>query len=40
MDSQTLDNLIADAVNEEKALALKADELALQNKQLAENTKN
>lgn len=36
MDSQTLDNLIADAVNEEKALALKADELALQNKQFAD----
>ena len=35
-DMTALDQLIDDAVNEEKALALKADELALQSKQFAE----
>ena len=35
-DSEALDALIEDAVNEEKALAIKADELALQSKQFAE----
>lgn len=35
-DYKALDGLIADAVNEEKALALKAEELSLQNKQFAE----
>ena len=35
-DMKALDELIEDAVNEEKALATRADELALQSKQLAE----
>lgn len=35
-DSEALDALIEDAVNEEKALAIKADELALQSKQFAD----
>ena len=35
-DIGALDQLINDAVNEEKALAVKADELALQSKQFAE----
>ena len=35
-DIKALDELIEDAVNEEKALATKADELALQSKQFAE----
>lgn len=35
-DMTALDQLIDDAVNEEKALALKAEELSLQNKQFAE----
>lgn len=35
-DMKALDELIEDAVNEEKALATKADELALQSKQFAE----
>lgn len=36
MDNKALDELIDDAMAEEKSLALKADELALQNKQFAE----
>ena len=35
-DDKALDELIEDAVNEEKALAIKADELALQSKQFAD----
>ncbi len=35
-DLDALNQLIDDAVNEEKSLAIKADELALQNKQFAE----
>lgn len=35
-DLDALNQLIDDAVNEEKALALKADELAIQNKQFAD----
>lgn len=35
-DMKALDELIEDAVNEEKALATRADELALQSKQFAE----
>lgn len=35
-DLDALNQLIDDAVNEEKSLAVKADELALQNKQFAE----
>ena len=35
-NKEALDSLIADAVNEEKELALKADELALQSKQFAD----
>lgn len=35
-DNKALDELIEDAVNEEKALAIKADELALQSKQFAD----
>lgn len=35
-DMKALDELIEDAVNEEKALATKADELALQSKQFAD----
>lgn len=35
-DREALDALIEDAVNEEKALAIKADELALQSKQFAD----
>ncbi len=35
-DIDALNQLIDDAVNEEKALALKADELAIQNKQFAD----
>ena len=36
MDNKALDELIDDAMAEEKSLALKADELALQSKQFAE----
>ena len=36
MDDKALDELIDDAMAEEKSLALKADELALQSKQFAE----
>lgn len=36
MDNKALDELIDDAMTEEKSLALKADELALQSKQFAE----
>lgn len=36
MDNKALDQLIDDAMAEEKSLALKADELALQSKQFAE----
>lgn len=35
-DLEALNQLIDDALNEEKSLAIKADELALQNKQFAE----
>lgn len=35
-DLEALDQLIDNAVNEEKSLAIKADELALQNKQFAD----
>lgn len=35
-DIEALDQLIDDAVNEEKSLAVKADELALQSKQFAD----
>lgn len=35
-DMKALDELIEDAVNEEKALATRADELALQSKQFAD----
>ena len=35
-DLDALDQLIDDAVNEEKSLAIKADELALQSKQFAD----
>lgn len=35
-DLEALDQLIDDAVNEEKSLAVKADELALQSKQFAD----
>jgi hypothetical protein len=35
-DIEALDQLIDDAITEEKALAVKADELALQNKQFAD----
>lgn len=35
-DLDALNQLIDDAVNEEKSLAIKADELALQNKQFAD----
>ena len=35
-DLDALNQLIDDAVNEEKALAIKADELAIQNKQFAD----
>ena len=35
-DMKALDELIKDAVNEEKALATRADELALQSKQFAD----
>lgn len=35
-DLEALDQLINNAVNEEKSLAIKADELALQSKQFAE----
>ena len=35
-DMKALDDLISDAITEEKALAVRADELALQSKQFAE----
>ena len=35
-DIEALDQLIDDAITEEKALAIRADELALQNKQFAD----